>query len=647
MPKLPTLSLRIATAAFASVLIAGGLSISPALAQVNGPTDLGAAQANDLRVDSRARSPKMPPLGLPVKKLKSSMPLFVKQPTLKNSKLSFTVNVVPWRTSSKNRWSKPDLAGASVKIVRKGQAIKNVSLDPAQEKAKLHPEKKVKFGKVTKAGNMTVSVKIPKAAAKSLRKVGAKKRLKRIRVVFWQYKDVTKKVPGRDVKQFAQSSTKPGTSRPRVRAEANSSFALERGFNTSSWYVNGITNYTPFNLYGSIAPTNCMDLMVNTSGTLGSMQTWMTDMEPMTTSGNVTPQSQSQALATGTVSVVGAAAESSATNALKQGINGGQELNTAGLVGMGVDLAVGFIKDFIKDTGQNNCQNSANSQTWATSFAVQSVASPSSPYYGVNYTGYVNPFLAGWPNAQPSQPLMSSISGSNAQSADSLASNIGAQASVAWNWYNGKINTSGPGSSYFSGGLTAWSGEPLYYYSAAAGGWWSSSVLTVIGFNDTTEQSYGVTPAGNPVATVAQYGTGVTLGCQVPEYNVSVPWNTSAQWSLSNPEPGVTVTGYAGATFFYNGVNSAGTQVYGQAIPSSVTSTIQGGFLPNSPFALVLSGEVLSQINASLGAGGTVTQWGCSVTASVQLPSYGAPSGTTNLGWTSSPGVSGVVAALP
>ncbi len=639
------MSLRIATAAFASVLIAGGLSISPALAQVNGPTDLGAAQANDLRVDSRARSPKMPPLGLPVKKLKSSMPLFVKQPTLKNSKLSFTVNVVPWRTSSKNRWSKPDLAGASVKIARKGQAIKNVSLDPAQEKAKLHPEKKVKFGKVTKAGNMTVSVKIPKSAAKFLRKVGAKKRLKRIRVVFWQYKDVTKKVPGRDVKQFAQSSTKPGTPRPRVRAEANRSFALETRSESSLLLTNIFTNYTPFNLYGSIAPTNCVVDMPTTNGTLPSMQSWMTYQVAETTYGNVTPSSQSASLAAGTVSDAGQAAESAAANTLKQGINGGQELNTPGLVGMGVDLAVGFIKDFIKDTGKNNCQNSANSQTWATSFAVQSVASPSSPYYGINYTGSANPFLAGWPNASPSQPLMSSISGSNAQSAGSLASNIGAQASVAWNWYNGKINTSGPGSSYFSGGLNAWA-------------WWTprpgnpglvgvNPTYTVIGFNDTTEQSYGVTPAGNPVATVTPDGSGVTLGCQVPAYNVSVPWNTSAQWSLSNPEPGVTVTGYAGATFFYNGVNSAGTQVYGQAIPSSVTSTIQGGFLPNSPFALVLSGEVLSQINASLGAGGTVTQWGCSVTASVQLPSYGAPSGTTNLGWTSSPGVSGVVAALP
>ncbi len=632
MSKLPTLSLRIATAAFASVLIAGGLSISPALASVNGPTDLGAAQASDLRVDSRARSPKMPPLGLPVKKLKSSMPLFVKQPTLKNSKLSFTVNVVPWRTSSKNRWSKPDLAGASVKIARKGQAIKNVSLDPAQEKAKLHPEKKVKFGKVTKAGNMTVSVKIPKSAAKSLRKVGVKKRLKRIRVVFWQYKDVTKKVPGRDVKQFAQSSTKPGTPRPRVRAEANRSFALREAKERD--YTYGITNYTPFNLYWSLSPTNCVAYMPIASGWLDSMQTLMTEMMPLTTSGNVLPQSQSQALATGTVSTAGQAAESAAANALKQGINGGQELNTAGLVGMGVDLAVGFIKDFIKDTGENNCQNSANSQTWATSFSVENVASPSSPYYGVNYTGYVNPFLAGWPNASPSQPLMSSISGSNAQSADSLASNIGAQVSVNWNWYNGKINTSGPGSSYFSGGLNVWS-EAV-----------EETITTNIGFNDTTEQSYGVTPVGNPVATVAPDGSGgVTLGCQVPEYNVSVPWVAGTQWSLSNPAPGLNYTGHSGATFFYNGVNSAGQQVYGQEIP--IPSTITGGFAINSPFLLDLSGEVLSQINASLGTGGTVTQWGCSVTASVQLPSYGAPSGTTNLGWNSSPGVSGVVAALP
>ncbi len=646
MSKLPTLSLRIATAAFASVLIAGGLSISPALASVNGPTDLGAAQASDLRVDSRARSPKMPPLGLPVKKLKSSMPLFVKQPTLKNSKLSFTVNVVPWRTSSKNRWSKPDIAGASVKIARKGQAIKNVSLDPALEKAKLHPEKKVKFGKVTKAGNMTFSVKIPKSAAKSLRKVGAKKRLKRIRVVFWQYKDVTKKVPGRDVKQFAQSSTKPGTPRPRVRAEANRSSTLEtRKAENTLFLANFFTNNTPFNLYGSVGPTQCVGEMADVSGTLPSMNTWLTGFEPMTEAGNTITQGESQSVTSGTINAAGQAAKSAAANTLKQGINGGQELNTPGLVGMGVDLAVGFMLAFIKDTGQNECSNSANSQTWATSFSVQSVASPSSPYYGINYTGYVNPWSAGWPNAQPSTSLMSPISGSNAQSAGSLASNIGAQASVAWNWNNGNINMSGPGSSYFSGGLNAWAGYPLQVTDF--GYVYTDAVNTVIGFNDTTEQSYGVTPAGNPVATVAQYGTGVTLGCQVPAYNVSVPWNTSAQWSLSNPEPGVTVTGYAGATFFYNGVNSAGTQVYGQAIPSSVTSTIQGGFLPNSPFALVLSGEVLSQINASLGAGGTVTQWGCSVTASVQLPSYGAPSGTTNLGWTSSPGVSGVVAALP
>ncbi len=570
------------------------------------------------------------------------MPLFVKQPTLKNSKLSFTVNVVPWRTSSKNRWSKPDLAGASVKIAKKGQAIKNVSLDPAQEKAKLHPEKKVKFGKVTKAGNMTFSVKIPKSAAKSLRKVGAKKRLKRIRVVFWQYKDVTKKVPGRDVKQFAQSSTKPAAARPAVRAEANRGFALETRIHSPS-LTNVITNYTPFNLYGSIAPTNCVYTM-NTSGTIGSMTTLMFWMEPETESGNVTPSNQSQAATKGVISVVAQAAESSAANTLKQGINQGQELNTSGLVAMGANLAIGFMTNLIKAARENNCQNSANSQTWATSFAVQSVASPSPPssppYYAINYIGYVNPWSAGWPNVMPSASLMSPISGSNAQSAGSLASNIGAQASVAWNWNNGNINMSGPGSSYFSGGLNAWAG---WTSGSSVGG----IVSTVIGFNDTTEQSYGVTPAGNPVATVAQYGTGVTLGCQVPEYNVSVPWNTSAQWSLSNPEPGVTVTAHAGATFFYNGVNSAGTQVYGQAIPSGVTSTVNGGFLPNSPFQIVLSAEVLSQIDASLGAGGNVTQWGCSVNASVQLPSYGAPSGTTNLGWNSSPGVSGVVAALP
>ncbi len=644
MSKLPTLSLRIATAAFASVLIAGGLSISPAMASGNGPTDLGAAQANDLRGDSRARSPKMPPLGLPVKKLKSSMPLFVKQPTLKNSKLSFTVNVVPWRTSSKNRWSKPDLAGASVKIARKGQAIKNVSLDPAQEKAKLHPEKKVKFGKVTKAGNMTFSVKIPKAAAKSLRKVGAKKRLKRIRVVFWQYKDVTKKVPGRDVKQFAQSSTKSQAPRPRVRAEANRSRALESRSTTLVSTEIFFTNYTPFNLYGSYAPTNCMEIGF-LSGSLPSMHSWMTAAMPMTSEDTVTPQSQSQTAASGTVSAAGQAAESAAVNTVKLGVSQGQELNTSGLVAMGVNLAADFMLDFIKDTGQNECSNSANSQTWATSFAVQSVASSSSSYYGINYTGYVNPWSAGWPNAKPSQPLMSLISGTNAQSAGSLASNIGAQISVAWNWNNGNINMSGPGSSTFSGGLNAWSGYPLQN-TDFLGTVFTDTINTVIGFNDTTEQSYGIAPAGNPVATVAQYGTGVTLGCQVPEFNVSVPWIANTQWSLSNPPSGVQITAHAGATFFYNGVNSAGTQVYGQALPSGVISTVQGGFLLNSPFELVLSSEVLSQINASLGTGGTVTQWGCSVNASVQLPSYGAPSGTTNLGWNSSPGVSGVVAAL-
>ncbi len=545
--------------------------------------------------------------------IKRKGPQFVVQPRLTGRTLSFTVEVNPYRTARKNRLAKPDLLRGHVDISRRVVPIRTVGLDPETRAKKLIFTAKLKQRVVKRAGRIQYQIRLPKAVARSLAATSVRNRTTRVRVVLAQAKDTDRRLPYHKTLVLAQSSlerlptARSRAATDRLRAAPRSSDVAE---DTS------LNNNTPFTLQASVQPTQCVTAPQWT-GTLSPGQ-YVYGTATIKRSGDANGLSTWQNLSKDAVTALEKAAQVAA--ALEIAMDPALDFTPVGVAITAVGFAADFLTRFISSALlQKTCANTP--ATWVTSAVAIGLPLP---LWEGEYGG------ASWAVQSNGEP---GVSGP-AQTLAQLASTLGAQTSVQWNWNGGTPAANGPGASYFSGGLlqtTQALPEP------------PASINTMISYQNNAQNTYGpiqvmsnVTLTAVPASPAPNFG--VNLTCNTGIWMFNSPWSTYT-YLLSNPPNSLSSANLV-TSFYYKGVDGSGNPVNGQQIPG-VNSEVWDYQDNIQPQQWVNPG-VIQDIIASLG-GGTITGWGCSVQAQSQLPSFllpvmwpvGGP--TANLSWYSAP----------
>ncbi len=599
-------------------LVAAGVGLAPAYSTVASSTVL-AVEAPRL---GSAVSPSAPASldqspqtrgDNPRPKIKPKGPQFVVQPRLVGRNLLFTVKVNPYRTARKNRLAKRDLLNGKVDVSRRGVAIRKVGLAPETRAKKLIFTVKLKKRVVKRSGRIQYQIRLPKAVARSLAATSVRNRTTRVRVVLVQAKDTDRRMRVRQTLALAQSSLDPLPT-ARSRAATDRLRTALRSSNVQQPMT--LNNYTPFTLQASTQATQCVDAP-QWSGTLypGNVVEQTADI---LYSGSPSGESLWQELSQDAVTALLPAAKAAAQTAVSQGA---ASFSPEGAIIVASSFAKTFVIDFIKAAlVRPSCSDTPG--TWVTSAVATGLPLPL--YQGYYGGGSWASNGTGWPGQ--SGP---------AQTVAQLASTLGAQTSVQWNWNGGKPAANGPGASYFSGGLIQTS------TNAGSGG-----LFTNIYYQNNASYTYGPIQDSNITLTVTS-GTdpdepgalAVNLACNTGTWSLLSPWGTGG-YSLSNP-PNPPNQGNVVTSFYYNGVDGSGNPVTGQQLNPAIWST-STGYLDNVPTSIWIDQSVINTIISNNG-GGSITSWGCSVQAETQVPAFQTPagwvgnSGTSNLGWYSEP----------
>ncbi len=546
-------------------------------------------------------------------------PRFVVQPGLEGRNLVFVVKVNPYRTASKHRSAKPDLLRGRIDVSRRGVAIRTVGLDPKTRAKKLIFTTRIKTRVVQHADRIQYQIRLPLAVARSLAATSVRNRTTRVRVVLEHAKDTDRRLPVRQTLELAQSSMKP---LPTVRSRAETDRLSSTGSNVILQM--NLENITPFTLQVSVQPTQCLSTMAQWTGTMSPGQYVFVDALVLY-SGSTNDLTLWQDLSRSAVTALQQAAVSAGQNAINQGA---ASFSPEGAISNGVTFAEDFVVDFITDAllKHNSCADSP-----ATA-VVSGVA-----------TGLPLPLWQG-PNGGASWAVNSAgqaVQSVSVQTPAQLASTLGALTSVQWNWNGGNVAANGAGASYFSGGLIQTSSKAF-----TIPGQLGQFVDTTFSYQNNADTTYGPQQESNITLTAIpgidpneNNAPGVNLTCNAGNWSLLSPWSTY-NYDLSNP-PNSSASGDLVTSFYYNGVDGSGNSVFGQSIPN--IGTTKSGYTGNYQPQVWVDQSTIQSIIQGLG-GGTITNWGCSVQAQTQVPSFLNPpdawpsnSTTSNLGWYSEP----------
>lgn len=496
-----------------------------------------------------------------------------------------------------SKWAVADRVSGHLRVAKRRHPIKKISLDPNEQRHRLVVNQELGKRVVRRSGTMRLRVRIPRAVGVQLTRATRSQLMDRVDMQVFHYKDTRRRIPGWDLQQMGSSlNDLAGSGRDRR-------FGVG-GPNYSAGYQ--MTNDTPFNVVFSTQGTQCVDQPGWVSDSIppgGGAQSAITILDSGETNGSSTWES----LASGAVSAL----EADAQNAVQQPVSTVTSFSSGGLVKTAVDWTTNFVKQVIEGVESNSCSSAP--AYWTTSWAVTG-----SPTTDPGYIPWWPPDTSlGWVNDEDRLP------------SNLLAQYLGAQGVAQWQWNGGNPQIVGSGSSYFVAGM-------------APGAMWTPDegmVYMAVGLMDTDVQRFGPQSGVGPTATwTPTGGGGGQISCDLPEYQMVFPW-TSTQVSLSNPPAGYDVTGYSAATFFYNAQTGSGQTQFAQPFdPFGVAGTVDGGFNPNAPFTLAVSPSLASQIEQTLN-GGTITGYGCTATATAQVPNWpndGMTAGQ-NIGWTSYP----------
>lgn len=579
--------------------------------------------AASLNVASPATAGEVRPapqtVALPKRKLVQQMPEFLNAPRLQrsggNPRIVAEVRLNPWRTRSRNTSRLWDTVSYRLQVSKKSQAIRSVSLAPKAQRS-LIARKRVKPTVVQRAGRTTVAFPISEKVARSLSGQSAREQRQRIRITVEHRKDVRASVPGRDVTQVVQSGT--------IRSPRRSGAQLA---NTSSappvtfW----LYNYTPFDGQVSVQGTQCIS-DISYGGSINSNATWMVNgfIENSGQQGAYS-QSDSQSLSQGAITSL----QSSASQAASNSVASGASLYTpTGAVSAAVSWAGDFLVDFLQDLSANSCKNLPTLYT--TSFVAQSVGNESTtqPYSYNNAESVLAP-------VSPSLPPTSAM----------ITSTVGAQTSTQWHWNDNNPEPASNGAFNWAGGLismapqnNSWESSDGTSYNTNVAWYFVSDGANQTGMGPEPNVWPGIPGDPDSPSLNANWNSNgdAVLTCDPGQWSVSNPWSDSL--ALSPPPNTNTYSGnQAYLSWGYNGTVN-GQPVYGQPFPD---------VSPVTKFATTAQQQQInSQVLADLPAGTKITEWVCTVSASVQVQSWAVPSGwpsglgsTPNGAWWSAPNV--------
>ncbi len=595
-------------------LASAGVGLAPAYATAASST-ISAGEAPRLGSASTPSAAARQPRGETALS-KRGGPQFVVQPRLVGRNLVFTVKVNPHRTADNNSSAKADILRGQVDVSRSGVAIGTVGLDRKDRTKQLIFTTKLKERVVRRAGRIEYQIRLPLAVARSLAATPVRNRTTRVRVVLVHAKDTKPSLRWRETLELSQSSLEPLPT-ARSRAATDRLRTAPRSSNITPPTM--LINSTPFGLQVSVQATQCVGGPTQWTGYLGPGQQLTNYSSTILYSGSPHEVSTWKTLSQDAVTALKSSAVTAGQNLINQGA---VSFSPVGAISNGVTFAEEFVVDFITDAlRQNTCADTP--ATWVIS-AVATVL-PLPLWQGAN-----DGAVAQWAVNSDGQSFQSGP----AQSSKQLASTLGAQTSVQWNWNGGNIAANGAGASYFSGGLIQTFFKDPYFN------------VTTFSYQNNANYTYGPILSSNISLTAISgidpnEGTpGVNLTCNTGNWSLVSPWGTYSYY-LSNPPNSLPEsTGSLVTGFYYNGVDGSGNSVTGQPIPN-VGSLISGYTDNFQPPSVWVDQSAIQNIIQTTGV--TITSWGCSVQAQTQVPSFQNPPGwpsnsnTSNLSWYSQP----------
>ncbi len=550
-------------------------------------------------------------------KIRNKGPRFMIQPRLVGRNLFFVVKVNPYRTAGKHRSAKLDLLSGHVDVSRRGTAIRTVGLNPKSRAKKLIFTAQLKTRFVRRAGRIQYQIRLPLAVARSLAQTSVRYRNARVRVVLVHRKDTDRRLRVRQTLVLAQSSLERLPT-ARSRAATDRLRTAPRSENVDLYGF--LSNNTPFTLQMSVQPTQCVD-MTQWTGTLSSGQQLWDPNSVILYSGSSNGLSTWQNLSHEAVSALNQAAVQAGQIAIDFGA---ASFTPEGAASDGLTFGLDFVSHFITDALWNKtCADTP--ATWVISAVATGLPLPL--WQGPLWQGETEPWT--WAVGSDGNPATSVPVQTPAQ----LASTLGAQTSVQWNWNGGSIAANGAGASFFSGGLLQATKHDV-----------NDGYQTTIFYQNNAEITYGPIQTSN-IQMTAITGTdpsentpGVNLACNTGNWELLSPWG-GYSYSLSSP-PNSSASGHLVTSFYYNGVDGSGNPMTGQPIP--YVPAIESDYSPNVPLQQWVDQTTIKSIIQNNG-GGTITSWGCSIQAQTEVPAFVEPpgwpssSGTSNLGWYSTP----------
>ncbi len=555
--------------------------------------------------------------GKPRPNIKFNGPQFVVQPRLVGRDLVFAVSVNPHRTPDSNSSAKADILRGQIDVSRSGVAISTVGLGRKDRTKQLIFTTKFKERVVRSAGRIEYQIRLPLAVARSLAATPVSERTTRVRVVLVHAKDTKLGLRWRETLELSQSSLEPLPTARSLAATSLLPTARENQPNVNT--VSMVTNNTPFTLQVSTQPTQCVK-GPQWNGSMAPGQSLSANTTVLY-AGNPNGLSTWQNLGGSAVSALQGAAVDAGQDAIKAGA---ESFTPEGAIENVTNFTISFLIRFIVSSlEQPTCENTPG--TWVISTVATGLPLPL-------WQGTSPGDVAEWAVNSAGQPFQSGPPQTPAQ----LASTLGAQTSVQWNWNGGNVVADGPGASYFSGGLIQTASK-----AEISGGW---VYVTTISYQNNAQNTYGLVQTSNVTMTAIngpnQYGPpGLYLTCKTGIWSFVSPWS-SYTYDLSNP-PSSSATGNLIVTLYYNGVNASGNILTGQPIPHYTPFT--SDYTDNFEIEEWIDPSTIANIINSPSGLTKITSWGCSVQAQSQVPSFQEPpgwpssSGTSNLSWYSVP----------
>ena len=318
----------------------------------------------------------------------AGMPVVVFDPSLKGNVLSFKVKATAWRTATRNSTAAVDRLGGRLQISRKGVDLRFPSRDTQTKSGDLYlMNKAIPTRVINRDGTFTISAKLPRKVADSLRKVPKKRLSERVNVMLWHDKDTNPNIGGFEVRQFATAFSLPGTpakkkAKPRETRSVTRSFFMEEPTPVAPVPAPfALFNGSPFDLTVTVTAVQCTTGTAVTNQVIPAGTTFMWDQQAWL-AGNSYYNENPSATAEDSLNDSFASADEAAQVGLEASIAHGASKGvlTAGAF-VAVDLVSAGVKALIA-AGKANCTNSGSA--WQINWTATDV-NPSQTAGNINY----------------------------------------------------------------------------------------------------------------------------------------------------------------------------------------------------------------------------------------------------------------------